>query len=140
MLKRFLAFTANAALSACIGSLVGLLLITLPVSPIESKACLLFTSTGIGLIIGVASRFSSCIVYQYGLESPLWSYALTFVITLTGCTAASPFFDPSFSKLLLSIIIAEPLALMTAYINMRYAARLNDSLKRKQAKLKQQSK
>lgn len=136
MLAKIPAFTLNALLSAGIGFLVGALLITLPLSPIENKNYLLLISTGTGLVIGVASRFSSCIAYQYGLKSAFWSYTLTFLITLTGCALLSLPFSPTNSHLIFSLIIAEPLALMAAYLNMRYAANLNSSLKRKQALLK----
>lgn len=138
MLKKISGFAANALLSALIGLLVGILLILLPVSPIGNTFGTLLTSTGIGTLIGISSRFSSCFVYQYGLKSPLWSYALTFLITLAGCALLSNPFSPSNSQLLLSLIIAEPLALTAAYLNIRYTTRLNDSLKRKQANLQQQ--
>jgi uncharacterized protein YacL len=137
MLKKISGFAVNAVLSAGIGFLVGILLIILPASPIENKSYLLLISTGIGILIGVASRFSSCIVYHYGFKSPYWSYGLTFLITLAGCTLISNPFNPEKSQLLLSIVIAEPLALMAAYLNIRYADKLNDSLKRKQAQLKE---
>jgi hypothetical protein len=135
MLKHISGFAANALLSAGIGFLVGLVLIIVLGSPADNRAQLVLMSTGIGILIGVASRFSCCFIqYRYGFDNPFWSYALTFLITLLGCTI--PSFPPDdSSRLLLCIIIAEPLALMATYLNLRYAGELNDSLKRKQAQL-----
>lgn len=136
MLKKTSGFIVNLLLSAFIGFLVGMVLF-LSGYILDNVLYTLFSSSCLGILIGSASKLSSCFAYECGLKHRIWSYGLTFIITLLGCWALSDPFKPSWSKLLPSIIIAEPLSLFAAYLNMRYAERLNDSLKRKQTKLQQ---
>lgn len=138
MLEKTSGLAANAVLSAGIGLFVGIILIFLPVGLTEHKTNILMISTGIGILIGIVSRYSSCFVYEYGLKSPLWSYGLTFLSTLAGCSILSNPFNPSRAQLIICLVVAEPLALLAAYLNMRYIAKLNDNLRRKQAALKKQ--
>lgn len=136
MHQAILSFLLNALLSAVIGLTVGLALQY--TYPLENSLWYLSTSILAGISIGTASKFSSGLIYHFGMQNIAWSYVFTFVITLVGCLFSS--FDAPLTIKLTILAIAEPLALLAVFLNIRYALRLNDNLKRKQASLKQEKK
>lgn len=135
MRHSILAFLLNALVSAFIGLLVGIALTF--VYPIESPFRHLAFSSLVGIMIGTASMFSSILMYHLGSQNISWVYIRTFLITLIGSILAS--LGQSLNCTLIVLAIAEPLALLTAFLNITYACRLNDGLKHKQALLREKT-
>lgn len=129
------AYLSNALLSAFIGLLVGIVLTF--IYPVESALQHLAFSSIVGIMIGTISRLSAISMYHLGSQKVVWGYILTFSITLIGSLLAS--LGQSLNCTLIVLAIAEPLALLTAFLNITYAYRLNDGLKRKQALLREKS-
>ena len=135
MRHTIIASLLNALVAAFIGLVVGIVLMF--IYPIENAFQHLVTSSLVGIMIGTVSRLSAILMYHFGWQKIYWGYILTFFITLIGSILAS--LGQSLNCILIVLAIAEPLALLTAFLNITYAYRLNDGLKRKQALLREKS-
>jgi len=136
MLKTIQIFLLNIVMFACIGVIVGGIVI-LPQGIETNLFTLLITSAFIGVIIGMLTKFSVLLLHRY-FQKRLWvSYSLMLLIA-GGLTLLFSY-SQDFKTKLIILAIVEPLALLTMFFNRRYVHRLNDGLKRKQATLGQNS-
>lgn len=129
MRQAILASFLTILCAALIGLLVGIALLF--AYPSENSLRHLATSSLIGIMIGIASKTSVVLMHKYGSQNLSWSYLLTFIITLAGSILAS--LGEPLTTTLVVLAIAEPLALLTTVMNVKYIYHLNDGLKRKQA-------
>jgi len=134
MRQTIIASLLNILYAAFIGLLIGIILMF--VYTIENPLRHLATSSLIGIMIGTTTKISAILMYQYGSKKLYWSYILTFIITLIGSILAS--LGRPFTTTLIVLAIAEPLALLITFMNVKNICHLNDDLKRKQALFKQQ--
>jgi Na+-driven multidrug efflux pump len=132
MRQNIIASLLNVLCAAFIGLLVGIVLMF--VYTIENPLRHLATSSLIGIMIGATTKISAILMHQYGPKKLYWSYILTFIITLIGSILAT-LGEPLTTLIVLAI--AEPLALLITFMNVKNICHLNDDLKRKQALFKQ---
>jgi len=129
----FVEVLLNILCAAVIGLLVGIALLF--VCTVENPVRHLLSSSLIGIMIGIACKLSGVLIYRYGSQNISWSYLMTFVITLLGSFIA--FYGEELRSMLITLVIAEPLALLITFMNIRYICRLNNGLRRKQALFKE---
>lgn len=134
MKKSIKFFLLNTFISACIGLIVGFII----VAALGLKTDIsnyLWASAFIGAIIGTSAKLSVLLLRRYATKKPLVGYTLMFFVS--GMLTLLFSYHQDFTTKIIILAVVQPLALLAMYCNIHYFYRLNDGLKRKQEELKQ---
>lgn len=129
-MKDAIFFALNALLSAVVGIAVGGAVWLLDGGELYSA---LLKGAGLGALIGTLAKASVRLLFRYTLANPRRGYALTAAVVALLSWSCS--YRADWKTMVLLLAIAEPLALLTMYVNMRYFYKWNDKLKQKQQRL-----
>ncbi|MBP2652724.1 MAG: hypothetical protein H6Q73_293 [Firmicutes bacterium] len=136
MRAAIIGYLINALASAFIGVLVCLSSIVMDSYQPEMLVYILH-SAFIGVIIGTVCRFTGHMFGYYFRFNLYRGLGLTFIIIALGIAMVSDIFGVSLLRFGILLAITETLGLVTAYFNIKYAVKLNERLRKKQADLSQ---
>ncbi|MBP2649261.1 MAG: hypothetical protein H6Q74_86 [Firmicutes bacterium] len=136
MRNAVIAYVLNAIGSAFIGLVVCSVEVVMNVYQPEMFRYFVHSAV-IGAIIGTVCRIVGYSLSGYMGHNIFRSLGLIFIIIAAAMALVNDIFNVSFCHLFVLLVIAEVLGLLTAYLNIRYAKKLNDRLKKKQATIRQ---
>lgn len=129
-MKDLLFFTLNALLSALVGIVVGGAVWLVDGGELYRA---LLQGAAFGALIGTLAKLSVRLLFRYTLVNRRRGYALTAAVVALLSWSCS--YRADWKTVVLLLAIAEPLALLTMYVNMRYFYKWNNKLKQKQQRL-----
>jgi hypothetical protein len=136
MRETIIGYLINAMVSAFIGVLVYLSSIIMDIYQPEMLTFILHTAF-VGVIIGTVCRFAGHMFSCYFGNNSYHAFGMTFIIIAVGMGIVGDVFSVSLLRFGILLAITETLGLVAAYFNIKYAVKLNERLRKKQADLSQ---